>query len=132
MVNENVGQVNIALSLDQSSCIPVTIVARPTVRIGRPAVTGKPKILTIAFVKIVTVILASDSDFDNTSLTIIVDPGETTALVSITIFDDEMLESLEVFDVIVVIGGMNTDGAMVEPPGLVEVVIASDDGKLHL
>ena len=50
---------------------------------------------------------------------------------SITIFDDDLLESLEAFNVFVEIGGVDTDGAIVEPPGLVQVIIASDDGKLH-
>jgi len=40
IVNENRGPVIIALSLDQPSCLPITIVARPQVR-SIPSATGK-------------------------------------------------------------------------------------------
>ena len=70
------------------------------------------------------------SDFDNTSITIIVDPGETTALVSIPIFDDDLLESVEIFEVVIEIGGVDTDGAVVGQPALAQVSIISEDGWL--
>ena len=50
---------------------------------------------------------------------------------SIPIFDDELLESPEAFNVFVEIGGMDTDGAVIELPGITQVIIASDDGKLQ-
>ena len=67
-------------------------------------------------------------DFDNTSTTIIVDPGETTALVSIPIINDDLLESVELFEVVIEIGGTDTDGAVVGQPAVAQVFIVSEDG----
>ena len=67
-------------------------------------------------------------DFDNTSISIIVDPGETTALVSIPIINDDLLESIEVFEVVIAIGGADTDGAVVGQPAVAQVSIISEDG----
>jgi len=39
-INENRGPVNISLSLDQPSCVPITVIARPQVRSPLSA-TGK-------------------------------------------------------------------------------------------
>ena len=67
-------------------------------------------------------------DFDNTSISIIVDPGETTALVSIPIINDNLLESTEVFEVVIAIGGADTDGAVVGQPAVAQVSIINEDG----
>ena len=67
-------------------------------------------------------------DFDNTSISIIVDPGETRALVSIPIINDDLLESVEVFEVVIAIGGTDTDGAVVGQPAVAQVSIISEDG----
>jgi len=48
--------------------------------------------------------------------------------VSIPIIDDELLEATEFFDVIIEIGGTNTDGAVVGQPGIAQVAIVSEDG----
>ena len=39
MVNEDEGPVNITILLDQPSCVPVTVIARPQVR-SPPSATG--------------------------------------------------------------------------------------------
>ena len=67
-------------------------------------------------------------DFDNTSISIIVDPGETTAVVSIPVINDNLLESIEVFEVVIAIGGTDTDGAVVGQPAVAQVSIISEDG----
>ena len=67
-------------------------------------------------------------DFDNTSISVIVDPGETTALVSIPIINDDLLESVEVFEVVIAIGGADTDGAVVGQPAVAQVSIINEDG----
>ena len=75
-------------------------------------------------------IFALVDDFDNTSVTVIVDPGETTALVSIPIINDDLLESIETFEVVIEIGGTDTDGAVVGQPAVAQVSIISEDGWL--
>ena len=67
-------------------------------------------------------------DFDNTPITIIVVPGETTAVVSIPIINDNLLESIEVFEVVIAIGGADTNGAVVGQPAVAQVSIISEDG----
>ena len=67
-------------------------------------------------------------DFDNTSISIIVDPGETTAVASIPIINDNLLESIEVFEVVIAIGGTDTDGAVVGQPAVAQVSIINEDG----
>ena len=67
-------------------------------------------------------------DFNDTSVTVIVNPGETRATVSIPIIDDELLEATEFFNVIIEIGGTDTDGAVVGQPGIAQVAIVSEDG----
>ena len=39
--NENSGAANIMVSIDQPSCLPITIIARPQVR-SIPSATGRP------------------------------------------------------------------------------------------
>ena len=48
--------------------------------------------------------------------------------VSIPIIDDDLLESREDFDVVIEIGGTDTDGAVVGQPGVAQVTIVSEDG----
>ena len=67
-------------------------------------------------------------DFDNTSIPITVYPGNATALVSIPIINDNLLESVEVFEVFIEIGDADTDGAVVGQPAVAQVSIISEDG----
>ena len=64
-------------------------------------------------------------DFDNMTVTVVVNPGETTASVPIEITDDDRLEELEFFNVMLSIGG---DGAVIGGSSLVQVGIFSEDG----
>ena len=48
--------------------------------------------------------------------------------VSIPIIDDNLLESREDFDVVIEIGGTDTDGAVVGQSGVAQVTIVSEDG----
>ena len=68
------------------------------------------------------------NDFDNGTVTVTANPGETIVTISITIINDDLLESTEVFDVIIEIGGTDTDGAVVGQPGVAQVTIVSEDG----
>jgi len=65
-------------------------------------------------------------DFNNMTVTIVVNPGETRAIISIDIFDDNRLEGVEVFDVALEAG--DTDGVIIGEPSLAEVSIFSEDG----
>ena len=47
---------------------------------------------------------------------------------SIPITDDDLLESIEYFDVVIEIGGTDTDGAVVGQPRAAQVAIVSEDG----
>ena len=62
------------------------------------------------------------------TVTVVVNPGETRATVSIEIVDDDRLEGEEFFDVAFEIGGTNIDGAVIGEPELVQVAISSEDG----
>ena len=53
LVNENEGQVNIGLSLDQPSCIPITIIAHPRVTSMFQATGRLKQLCIIGFVKMV-------------------------------------------------------------------------------
>lgn len=63
---------------------------------------------------------------------VIIDPGEITATVSIRIFDDDLLEQTEIFNVYIEVGANDTDYVSVRPPGLSQVSILSEDCKLYL
>jgi len=65
-------------------------------------------------------------DFNNMTVTIVVNPGETRATISIEIFDDDRLEGDEVFDVALEAG--DTDGVIIGEPSLAQVSISSEDG----
>ena len=67
-------------------------------------------------------------DFDNGTVTVTANPGETMVTMSIAIIDDDLLESTEIFDVVIEIGGADTDGAVVGQPGVAQVTIVSEDG----
>ena len=73
-------------------------------------------------------IISLADDFDNRTVTVTASPGETMVAVLIPIFDDDLLESTEVFDVVIEIGGTDTDGAIVGQPGVAQVTIVSEDG----
>ena len=70
-------------------------------------------------------------DFNDTALMVTIAPGDTTASVPISIINDDLLESTEVFDVAIEIGGTDTDGAVVGQPGVAQVIIVSEDGQLN-
>ena len=67
------------------------------------------------------------NDFNDTSVIVIVDSGETQATASISILDDDLLEPTEFFDVVFSIGGTDTAGAIIRDPGIAEVIISNDD-----
>ena len=67
-------------------------------------------------------------DFNDTAVMITVAPEDTTATVPISIINDDLLESAEVFEVAIEIGGT---GAVVGQPGVAEVTIVSEDGQLN-
>ena len=70
-------------------------------------------------------------DFNDTAVMVTIAPGDTTATVPISIINDDLLESPEVFEVAIEIGGMDTDGAVVGQLGVAEVTIISEDGQLN-
>ena len=70
-------------------------------------------------------IISLADDFDNRTVTVTASPGETMVAVLIPIFDDDLSE---VFDVVIEIGGTDTDGAIVGQPGVAQVTIVSEDG----
>ena len=128
VVNEPDGVINITLLLDQTSCRPITIIAHPQAR-SVPNATGIALYHTyilLMHVRMEYFVLVDD--FDDTSVTVIIDPEQTSATVSIPIIDDELLENTEFFDVVIEIGGSDTDGAIVGQPGVAEVAIISEDG----
>ena len=67
-------------------------------------------------------------DFNDTSVRVTVNAGETTATVSIMIIDDDLLELTELFDVEFSIE--DTPGAEIREPGIAEIAILNDDGML--
>ena len=67
-------------------------------------------------------------DFDNTSVLVVVSPGETSATAEILITDDDLLEAVEFFNVVIEVGDNETDGAVVGQPAIAQVAIVSDDG----
>jgi len=64
-------------------------------------------------------------DFDNMTVTVVVNPGQTRTFISIEITDDDRIEELEFFDVVLAIVG---DGAVIRGSQLVQVILSSDDG----
>ena len=70
-------------------------------------------------------------DFNDTAVMVTIASGDTTATVPISIINDDLLESPEVFEVAIEIGGMDTDGAVVGQLGVAEVTIISEDGQLN-
>lgn len=127
-VNENEGQVDISLSLDQPSCFPINITARPQVlSIPDGAATGKLHMFKVCISK--TGLFDLVNDFDNSTVMVIVDPGDTTATVPIRIFNDDFLEATEVFNVAI---GADTNGVIVRQPGVVQVLIIDEDGMLFV
>lgn len=67
-------------------------------------------------------------DFNDTSVRVTVNPGETTATVSIMIIDDDLLELTELFDVEFSIEDTDTAGAEIGGPGIAQITILNDDG----
>ena len=70
-------------------------------------------------------------DFNDTSVTVTVNPGETTATVLISITDDDLLELTELFDVEFSIEGTDTAGAEIGEPRIAQIAISNDDGMSH-
>ncbi|XP_065918601.1 sushi, von Willebrand factor type A, EGF and pentraxin domain-containing protein 1-like isoform X2 [Dysidea avara] len=100
---EDDGFADITISLDQPSCVSVTVVVVPQEQ---------------------SPVDASKSDFVDTPITIAISPGDTSALVSIPIIDDKLLEKDEVFDVVLQTQG---NGITIGNPGQAEVIIVDDD-----
>ena len=67
------------------------------------------------------------NDFDNTEVTVTINPGETSIMIPIGITDDNLLEDTEYFDVRITTS--SNIGAVVRAPRVAEVGIISDDGK---
>ena len=65
------------------------------------------------------------SDFVDTPVMAIIQPGGTSAIVCIRIMDDSVVERDEKFDVVLQTQG---NGVTVGNPGQTEVVIVDDDG----
>ena len=128
-INENSGPVNISLSLDQPSVVPITIVATPQVR-SPPSATGTITYQLYYYDDIMVLFVVND--FDNSTVTVVVNPGETRAFVLIGIVNDDTFEGIEFFDVAFEIDGRNTAGAVIGELGVAQVSIFSDDGWFML
>ena len=59
----------------------------------------------------------------------IIDPGDTSTTISIPIFNDNLLESTELFNVFIEVGANDSNYVTVTPPGLSQVSIFNDDCK---
>ena len=71
----------------------------------------------------------AESDFDNTPITFDISPGDTSAIVSIPITNDIIVEGDEKFDVILQSNGSDV---VVGSPKQATVTIINDDGNtLH-
>ena len=70
-------------------------------------------------------------DFNDTSVRVTVNPGETMATVSIMIIDDDLLEGVELFDVEISIEGTDTAGAELRQPGILSITILNEDSMSH-
>ena len=84
--------------------------------------------MVILSISIHDIYFTAVDDFDNRIATVTANPGETMVTMSIAIINDDLLESTEVFDVVIEIGGTDTDGAAVGQPGVALVTIISEDG----
>ena len=60
------------------------------------------------------------------TVTVVVNPGETRATVSIEIMNDDRLEGEETFDV--VLEAVDIDGVVIGEPSLAQVFVTSEDG----
>lgn len=125
---ENLGTANIPLFLDRASCLPITIIAQPQVR-PEPDATGKP--YCYHGISCENDLFILENDFDNSTVTVIINPGETTATVSIPLIDDDLLELTELFNVDIEVGANDTDYVVVRPPGFSQVQIVNEDCKLY-
>ncbi|XP_065918054.1 uncharacterized protein [Dysidea avara] len=102
-VNEDAGFANIAILLDQPSCIDVTVIVIPQEQ--RP-------------------VDASSSDFDNSSFIITIPAGMTRRMISIPIVNDTIVEGDEDFDVVLQPG---SNGIVIGTPGRTIVTIIDDN-----
>ena len=67
-------------------------------------------------------------DFNDTSVRVTINPGETTATASIMIINDDLLELTELFEVEFSIEGTDTAGAEIGGPRIAQITISNDDG----
>jgi len=67
------------------------------------------------------------SDFVDTAVTITISPGDTSAVVSIPIIDNDIVEGNERFDVVLQPQG---NGVTTGSSGQATVVIINDDGEI--
>ena len=129
---ENLGTANIPLFLDRASCLPITVIAHPRVR-SEPDATGRPLYYIYYHdISCENDLFILENDFDNSTVTVVINPGETTATVSIPLIDDDLLELTELFNVDIEIGANGTDYVAVRPPGFSQVQIVNEDCKLNL
>ena len=61
-------------------------------------------------------------------MTVQINPGQTRAIASIPITNDNRLEAPEMFSVVLSIG-MDDDGAIIGDVGVAEVIILSEDSE---
>ena len=71
-------------------------------------------------------------DFNDTSIKITINPGEIKAKISVFIIDDDLLESVELFDVEISIGSTDSAGAELSQPGIVPITVLNEDSMSHL
>ena len=70
-------------------------------------------------------------DFNDTSIKVTVNPGEIKAKISVFITDDDLLESVELFDVEILIGNTDTAAAELSHPGIVPITVLNEDSRSY-
>ena len=77
----------------------------------------------------IVTLIATESDFDDTPITLNIPPGESSAIVSVRITPNIRVEDDESFDVIL---HSNSSGVTIGSPSQCIVTIIDDDGKYDL
>jgi len=120
-VDEDIGVASITILLDQTTCKTITITVTPQVQ--SPVDASSKRYTNVSVVKLSFLIA---SDFDNTPIAVDILPGDTTAIASIPIIDDTIVEGPESFDVVLTPG---SSGVMIGTPGQTEVTIIDNDSE---
>ena len=121
-VNEDDSFANITVLLDQPSCVNVTITAVP-ISVNASSKIAQDNMLTHwnCYIGIVT-----ESDFENSSITINISPGDTSAKIPFPILDNIRVERVESFDVVLT----SSDSTVaIGSPSQANVAIFDDDGN---